>query len=187
MRPPLTKNIHLDEFKQYYWLKKELQAFCKQHGLSPTGSKEELTERIDEFLRTGTIIKPNRTLSRQNDKNIELSLDTVINENHRCSQEVRAFFKSIIGPTFHFSTYIQKFFKENIGKTYREAVEAWYEEEERKKDPSYQTKIGSQFQYNQFFRDYFSDPANKGRKRQDAIDAWNQIKKQPGSNKYVRS
>lgn len=187
MRPPLTKNIHLEEFKQYYWLKKELQAFCKNHGLSPTGSKEEITERIDEFLRTGTIIKPTRTLSRQNDKNIELSLETVINENHRCSQEVRAFFKSIIGPTFHFSTYIQKFFKENIGKTYREAVEAWYEEEERKKDPSYQTKIGSQFEYNQFFRDYFSDPENKGRKRQDAIDAWNQIKKQPGSNKYVRS
>src|SRR5690625_7579500 len=113
----------------------------------------------------------------------KLSFDTVITENYRCSQEVRAFFKSII-PKFHFSTYIQNYLKENVGKTYRDVVDAWYEEEERKKDPSYKKQIGSQFEYNQFTRDYFADPKNKGKKRGDAIKAWNEIKALPGSNKY---
>lgn len=112
----------------------------------------------------------------------ELSLDTIITENHRCSQVVRAFLKSGI-PKFHFSTYIQNYFKENVGKTYQDVVDAWYEEE-RKKDPSYKKQIGSQFEYNQFTRDYFAAPKNKGKKREDAIKAWNKIKELPGSNKY---
>lgn len=62
---------------------------------------------------------------------------------------------------------------------------AWYEEEERKKDPSYITKIGSQFEYNQFTRDFFADPENKEKKREDAIAAWTAIKKLPGENKYI--
>src|SRR5699024_9151930 len=70
----------------------------------------------------------------------------------RCSQNVRRFFRSII-PKFHFSTYIQNYFKNNVGKTYREVIDAWYEEEERKKDPSYKIKIAHQYEYNQFMRD----------------------------------
>jgi hypothetical protein len=72
-----------------------------------------------------------------------------------------------------------------VGKTYREVVNAWYEEEERKKDPSYEKEIGPQFEYNRFTRDYFADPKNKGKNREDAIKAWNTLKKLPGSNKYI--
>lgn len=108
----------------------------------------------------------------------------VITENHRCSQNVRAFFKTVI-PKFHFSTYIQNYFKNNVGKTYHDAVGAWYEEEERKKDPSYKSKIAPQFEYNQFIRDFFADINNKGKSRKEAIKAWHEIKKLPGSNKYT--
>lgn len=45
-------------------------------------------------------------------------------------------------------------------------------------------QIGSQFEYNQFTRDYFADPKNKDKNREDAIEAWNTIKVLPGSNKY---
>ncbi len=63
------------------------------------------------FLETGKIQKPmrKRSTSTKQLKLEELSLDTVITENHRCSQVVRAFFKSVI-PKFHFSTYIQNYF-----------------------------------------------------------------------------
>lgn len=124
-----------------------------------------------------------RSSSSKKIKLKELNLDTVITENHRCSQMVRAFFTSII-PNFHFSTYIQNYFKEHVGKTYRDAVKAWHEEEERKKDPSYKKQIGPQFEYNQFIRDYFADPKNKGKTRDDAINAWNAMKVLPGYNKY---
>lgn len=185
MRPELTRDLNVDDFRNFYYLKEELQTYCRKNGISASGSKIEITERIATFLETGKILKPMRKSSTSTKKVEleELSLNTIITENHRCSQEVRAFLKSVI-PKFHFSTYIQNYFKENVGKTYRDAVDAWYEEEVRKKDPSYKKQIGSQFEYNQFTRDYFADPKNKGKKRQDAIDAWNKIKVLPGSNKY---
>ncbi|SFC45247.1 hypothetical protein SAMN05443252_103464 [Bacillus sp. OV322] len=122
-------------------------------------------------------------MNKKTEPKVDLSLDTIISENHRCSQDVRAFFKSII-PNFHFSTYIQNYFKNNVGKTYRDVVDAWYEEEERKKDPSYKKNIAPQFEYNHFIRDFFADSKNKGKSREEAIEAWNEIKKLPGSNKY---
>lgn len=186
MRPALTKDIHVQTFKDYYWLKEELQLFCKQNGIRTSGSKLELTDRIETFLRTGEVKKPIRKRSgtKKAKTKDELSLDTVITENHRCSQHVRAFFKTII-PNFHFSTYIQNYFKENVGNTYHDVVQAWYEEGERKKDPSYKKTIAPQFEYNQFIRDFFADPANKGKSREDAIKTWNNIKQRPGSNKYT--
>ena len=183
MRPNLIKEMSIKDFKDYYWLKEELQNFCRENGMSASGSKLEISERIETFLMTGEIKKPLRKsrVIKNEEPQSELSLDTVITENHRCSQDVRAFFKSVI-PKFHFSTYIQNYFKNNIGKTYRDVVDAWYEEEERKKDPSYKKTIAPQFEYNQFIRDFFADPKNQGKSRDEAIEAWNKIKKLPGRN-----
>lgn len=186
MKPKLTKEIRVESFKEFYWLKEELQLFCRENGLSASGSKIEISDRIETFIRTGEIKKPirNSIVNKKLDPQVDLSLDTVITENHRCSQNVRAFFKTVI-PKFHFSTYIQNYFKNNVGKTYRDAVNAWFEEEERKKDPSYKKNIAPQFEYNQFIRDFFADPNNQGKSRNEAIEAWNEIKKLPGSNKYT--
>lgn len=186
MRANLTKDISIDSFKDFYWLKEELQSFCREIGISVSGSKIEISDRIETFLRTGEIKKPIRKVKINSKSEIQadLSLDTIISENHRCSQNVRAFFKTVI-PNFHFSTYIQNYFKNNIGKTYRDAVDAWYKEEERKKDPSYKKIIAPQFEYNQFIRDFFADINNQEKSREEAIEAWNNIKKLPGSNKYT--
>lgn len=186
LRPELTKELTKTDFQLYYWLKEELQAFCKKNGMSASGSKQEIAERISLFLETGEIQKPSRktTCIKSKPKQNDLSLETVITEYHRCSQEVRTFFKSEI-PNFHFSTYIQNYFKENVGKTYEDVVNAWHEEQQRLKDPAYKKEIAPQFEYNQFIRDYFADPNNQGKNRDDAIAAWKTIKKLPGSNKYV--
>lgn len=187
MRPNLTKEIPIEDFKNFYWLKKELEDFCKENEIYSYGPKIELTERIELFLINGTKIQKKtktkkKTSNKKGDSN-PLTLDTIITENHRCSQNVRLFFKSVI-PNFHFSTHIQNYFKENIGKTYKDALNEWNEEEKRKKDPSYKKNIGPQFEYNQFTHDYFKDPANKGKTRKDATNEWNIIKKLPGDNKY---
>lgn len=187
MRPNLTKDMKVEQFRNYYWLKEELQTFCRELEMSPAGSKIELTERIVHFLQTGERQKPLRKKQSARKKaclDAPLTLETVITEDHRCSQQVRAFFTSII-PTFHFSTYIQQFFKENAGKTYEDVVTAWYEEIERKKDPSYKkSRLAPQFEYNQFLRDYFADPKNKGKSREDAISAWKTVKSLPGDHTY---
>ncbi|MEG0471408.1 MAG: DUF6434 domain-containing protein [Solibacillus sp.] len=188
MRPNLTKDISVESFKDFYWLKEELQSFCRENGFSAAGSKIEISDRIETFLQTGEIKKSVRKsrVHKKLEPQLTLTLDTVITENHRCSQDVRAFFKSVI-PKFHFSTYIQNYFKNNIGKSYRDVVTAWIVEEERKKDPSYKKEIGPQFEYNQFIRDYFADQKNNGKSREEAIEAWNEIKQLSGSNKYEPS
>ena len=186
LRPLLTKELSVQDFRNFYWLKEELQAFCRDSEMSASGSKIEIADRIAIFLDTGEIQKPIRKAKPSSEKNtsVTLNLDTVISENHRCSQAVRAFFKSEI-PKFHFSAYIQNYFKENVGKTYRDVVNAWHEEAQRIKDPHYHKPIAPQFEYNQFIQDYFNDPKNNGHTREDAINAWYEIKKLPGSNKYI--
>lgn len=183
MKPYLKKGISLKDFKNYYWLKSELQIFCKENGLSQSGSKLEIANRIEYFISTGEIKSPIKKVNKKIKKNELLSLDTIISENHRCSQNVRYFFKSII-PNFHFSTYIQDYFRNNVGNTYQDVLNAWNEEELRKKEKSYKKEIGVQFEYNQFIRDYFADEKNKNKTRKDAINAWNEIKTIPGDNKY---
>ena len=186
MRPNLTKEISIKDYDEYYWLKEELQTFCRENGISASGSKMEISDRIKTYLQTGEIKEPirKRRVNKKIETKSELSLDTVITEDHRCSQDVRSFFKTVI-PKFHFSTYIQNYFKSNIGKTYRDVVDAWYEEEKRKKDPAYKKVIAPQFEYNRFIRDFFADPKNQGKSREEAIKLWNKIKRLPGSNKYI--
>lgn len=135
MRPPLTKSISLEDFQNFYWLKAELQTFCREHGLPASGSKIEITERISHYLHTGKILKnsSSQKVSKASLSYKQLSLQTIITNNHRCSEDVRAFFKEKIGANFRFTVALQKFFKENVGKTYEDALTFWYEENERKK------------------------------------------------------
>ncbi|MEC2987534.1 DUF6434 domain-containing protein [Bacillus cereus] len=187
MRPSLTKTISLTDFQNYYWLKAELQTFCREHGLPASGSKIEITERISHYLTTGKVLKNSSVpkVSKAPLSYKDLSLQTIITKNHRCSEDVRAFFKEKIETNFRFTVALQKFFKENVGKTYEDAITFWYEENERKRDPTYKTTISAQFEYNRFTRDFFKDPNNKGKAKADAIAAWNEMKAKPGSNVYV--
>nr|WP_318540569.1 DUF6434 domain-containing protein [Terribacillus saccharophilus] len=183
MRPELTRITNADDFLNYYWLKEELVQFCRENELPVSGSKMEITARIESFLRDGLIEKPKQKQSRRKKRSKEpLSRSTVITEDHRCSQDVRAFFKQEIGEHFHFSTYIQDYFRANIGKTYEDAINAWHEEQTRKQDPAYKKDIAPQFEYNRFIREFFSNPINKGKSRSQAVEAWNKKKSKPYSH-----
>ena len=45
-RPALSPELGADEFAAWYWLKHELQAFCRQQGWPASGSKAELMQRV---------------------------------------------------------------------------------------------------------------------------------------------
>lgn len=175
-RPDLDVGLRPEIFREYYYLKEELQAFCQEQGLAKSGSKAELNERIEHFLRTGEkLVKPmkkKRTLRTE-----ELTLESMIEENIVFSEVHRAFFKKELGDSFTFKVAFQNWLKQNAGKTYREAI-AIYPEIAAQKPK----KIDSQFEYNTYVRDFFSD--NKGRSLQEAIACWKYKKAQPGSNKY---
>ena len=178
-RPDLEKNMDADLFLSFYYLKEELIDFCRLNRLSTQGGKIEITDRIAHFLRTGErkqytvkrAVQRKRTLS-------ELSLNSIIEKNVKCSEVHRTFFKNQIGPTFRFNLRFQNWLKENSGKKYSDAIEA-YQNILNDKTP---TKIDRQFEYNTYIRDFFDD--NKNLNLQQAISCWKFKKSQPGHNKY---
>ena len=138
-RPKLNKELDAATFRSFYYLKQELADFCKGNGLPTSGSKAELTDRIVYFLDTGNVLKP--TAERKTVANIgTLTEDAVIEPNIVCSEKHRAFFREKIGKSFSFNVPFQKWLKANAGKTYGDAIRAYNQILEEKKQRK--TEIG---------------------------------------------
>ena len=190
-RPPLTKDLKSEDFRQYYFLKEELKDFCKNEGLKVNGSKNQLEERIIYYLDTGRSLddsrhienKDNYSKSKSNKAatSKEIRLDSILGENFKCSEDKREFFEKEIGKGFKFKVKFQKWLKSNPDKTYQDAINAYYELQNSKE----KTKIDKQFQYNQYIRDFFED--NDDRTLNDAIKCWKHKKSLKGHNKYEKS
>lgn len=181
-RPNLSKDLDEKTFRNYYYLKEELIAFCRENNLPVSGGKPELTDRIAHFLATGEIAKA--SVKRKKPTYVgPITENTTIEPEIIFSEKHRAFFKEKIGKSFSFNVLFQKWLKANAGKTYDEAINAYYQLLEEKKKSK--TAIGKQFEYNTYIRDFFEDNARKS--LQDAIKCWKYKKSLPGHNRYERS
>lgn len=178
-RPALNININSETLRSYYYLKEELVEFCRQEDLQTTGGKLELTERIAHYLDTGERLITKIKLSPGSGVG-ELSEDCLIENNFVCSEKHRKFFKEAIGRKFSFNVLFQNWLKENTGKTYKDAIIAYHQILEDKKNG--QTKIEKQFEYNTYIRDFFAH--NSGKTLDQAIKCWNYKKSLPGHNRY---
>lgn len=178
-RPALDRALDAETFRNFYYLKEELTAFCRQSGLPVSGGKRELTDRIAHFLATGEVLSAPKP-ARAKAVGQAITLETPIETPFVCSEQHRAFFRAQIGRGFSFNVGFQKWLKANAGKTYAEAVAAYYEilaQKKREKQP-----IDSQFEYNTYIRDFFAH--NPGRPLREAIACWKWKKSQPGHNRY---
>ena len=188
-RPTLNKNISIDDFKNFYWLKKELTDFCKKEKLSTQGGKIEIAQRIEHFLQSGQRLFPTRSSSKSTSsfdwKNSTLHLHTVITDNYKNSENVRAFFQKEIGPSFKFNVKFMNWMKANTGKTLADAINTWKEISNQEKNRSEPKKIAPQFEYNTYLRDALAD--NPNLKRKEAIALWKIKKSMRGDNKYRKS
>ena len=188
-RYKLTKDLTSAEFKEYYFLKEELKEFCRNEGLKVSGSKNQLEMRIIYYLDTGKSLdesknnsntnsnsnsnsKTNSNANSHDTNSQEITLDSILGENFKCSEDKREFFEDKIGKGFKFKVNFQKWLKVNPDKTYHDAINAYHELQSSNE----KTKIGKQFQYNQYIRDFFEDNEDKNYK-----------KSQKGHNKYERS
>lgn len=181
-RPKLEQNLDSNTFRNFYYLKEELTAFCREHGIPASGGKVELTERISRFLDTGEIIRPT-SVKRTRLEIGEITEASAIEADFVCSEKHRAFFKEKIGKGFSFNVAFQKWLKTNTGKTYGQAIEAYYEILEEKKKGK--TAIDRQFEYNTYIRDFFSE--NAGKTLEEAIKCWNYKKSLRGHNRYEKA
>lgn len=184
-KPVLHKALDPEIFRDFYYLKEELVAFCREEGLPLSGGKQEITERIVRYLETGEKIDSYHRKKKRKESGEPsiITNDSLIEENLTCSERHRAFFRESIGKSFRFNVAFQNWLKANSGKTYGEAVEAYYRIQNEKK--TQKTTIGKQFEYNSYIRDFFED--NKGKQLPDAIRCWKYKKSLPGFNRYEKS
>lgn len=181
-RPPLDKQLDSKIFRSFYYLKEELVAFCKENGLPTSGGKVEIADRIAHFLDTGCVL-PAQTVPKRATVTGTLTEDAIIEPNFVCSETHRAFFREQIGKPFTFHVAFQKWLKSNAGKTYREAIIAYHQITEDKKQGK--TQIDRQFEYNTYIRDFFAD--NQGKTLEDGIRCWKYKKQLQGHNRYERA
>ncbi len=165
-RPNLNKKICIKDFKDFYWLKEELVAFCREVGISYTGGKIDITNRIEEYLKTGNVIKNIASKTTREQKLLKptkpITQDTIIGIEHRTYKEKKEFLQSVIGKQFHYTVHLLEWFKKNTGKkTYLDFINEWYKEQKLKKNPNYIKEIGPQFEYNTYIRDFLKDNPNK--------------------------
>ncbi|MGL4488835.1 MAG: DUF6434 domain-containing protein, partial [Rhizobiaceae bacterium] len=109
-RPPIETVKSSAELKDWYWLKTEVMNHARMLGLSTSGGKFEIIDRIADFLdgKPGSVPRPRRTgvaskVSGLDWHSASLSSATIITANYRNTQNVRRFFIAEIGRHFSFS------------------------------------------------------------------------------------
>jgi SAP domain-containing new25 len=166
-RPELSIGLPAKEFAAWYWLKEELVAFCRMNGVSPSGTKLELVERIKTFLEGKPVRAKTSIMRRLGAMPPDFTLDTVIGEGWRCNPHLGAFLREATDGSFRFNAEVRKLIHHGHGKSLADVVACYRKSvlPGRKK-----AAIPTQLEYNQHFQDYFQ--ANPGATREQAIAAW---------------
>ena len=196
-RPDLGHIPDAATFRDWYWLKAELVAFCRARGLSYAGSKAEIAERIAHHLdddgHHGPEARPpkpafrqrkgaQRASSRVNWAHLNITPETVITESYRNGPNARAFFQAQIGPRFRFNIAFMEWMRGNCGKTMADAVEAWLRIERLRKQGE-KAPIPEGNQYNRYLRDFFA--ANPARSLAEARTCWLAKRARRGPVRYA--
>ncbi|CAE7793818.1 unnamed protein product [Symbiodinium sp. CCMP2456] len=185
-RPKLTAKLDAKTFGRCYWEVKELTDFCREQGLSVTGLKADKARRVEIFLQSGRkeASSPRSSSSGSRDSALPggITLKTPV-RNYNNDAITRTFFQKHCGEGFRFNDYLRGFAKAvPKGKpvTYGDLVNGWKAAEDKRAHGM--TRIGKQFEYNQFARDFFAANASSG--RQDMMSAWKTVRSFQGPNTY---
>lgn len=168
-RGRLTTSTSAQDFRDFYWLKRELQDFCRSQSLSTSGGKRELADRIEAFLASGKRLAPARTREPA---------------GFKCTQELRTYFETHVSPQFRFTVTLQSYIKAHPGITLAEIAAEWRREHAARQAGTFKPAIAPQFEFNQFTRDFHADPRNAGKTRKDCLAAWKRTRERRGDNKY---
>lgn len=176
----LNANMSLEEFRNGYWYRKELEDFCKENSIPILNGKIEISENIERFLTKKTTKQKIIISKSKSPQKLPKSLNETMPSNYSSSELYREFFKKHIGNHFHFTAYMMRYRKNNPDISFQDFINEWTAEYERRKDSKYKPPIMKSTQYNQYVRDFFG--ANPDKSLQDCIKCWN-WKKEQGSTK----
>ncbi len=186
-RPKLNSKISIEDFKDFYWYKEELIEFCRDKGLKTSGGKIEISQRIENYLKTGQKTSKSEKVKTKAQSNFDwqnekLSLKTIITDNYKNTKNVRLFFENQIGKKFKFNVEFMHWMKTNRGKNLEDAVKQWILISNEMRANKKEKQIAPQFEYNTYIRDFLKD--NPDKTFYDAIACWKVKKSKSGDNKY---
>jgi Domain of unknown function (DUF6434)/SAP domain-containing new25 len=190
-RPPIERVKKGAELKDWYWLKTELMNHARMLGISTSGGKFEIIDRIADFLDGMLGSKPPKRTTGKAPKiagfdwhGAPLSRATQIAANYRNTQNVRRFFTAETGRHFSFNIAFMAWMKANVGKTLGEAAAEWQRVHALTKAGE-KPAIPFHNQFNAYVCAFFED--NPGRPIGDARHFWRLKRSLPGHNRYERS
>jgi hypothetical protein len=168
--------IGLLEEPLYYLHVKELQEICKQLHLPFQDKKLLLINCIIQFILTGKVIDslviPKKSRAQKGVK-YPFALDTyMLYGAYKNDAKARAFFKSIIGPHFHFTVYgldwLQERWMQGNPPTYQEFITFWKNEYEARKVKG--KMIKKEWAYMRFVQQYMLEYPHAG--QEEINKAW---------------
>ena len=181
-RPLLSEKLTAEQFRAWYWLKKELQAFCRTHGLCGSGSKEALTARVLAHL-SGHPCPPEDAAAarpiRQAMPHL-LTDATVITAGWRLNAALRSFFVQHTPPGFRFNQALRDVLAQPNGRTLGQALEIY-----RASLQAPRPEIRRQFQFNQHIRDFFA--RHPDATHAQALQAWREKRQSPQTLEFPSS
>ena len=164
-RPSLSKNLSELEFRRWYWLKSELIAFCREHGVSSAGAKEQIAEKVAAHLG-GRALSQFVTARRKSGKMpSEFSLDTLIGEGWRFTYKLRDFFVLHCGSGFRVNEPLRELMATGQGRPLSDAIALYHSSATKPKRP-----IAKQFEYNRHIQAFIAN--NPGATHEEAVAAW---------------
>lgn len=187
-RPDFSDIKSGKEFNRWYWLKSELVQICKMSGLTHTGYKFLLRDRIMYALDNEGALMPMPPKQKKQSKfdwaNEDLELRTLISDNVSFGPNFRSFLQDHIGNKFVCHSDFMDWVKANVGKTLGDAVEQWHILENRKNDPTFKRNIAAHNMLAQYVRDYSEN--NAGANMKEILRRWKIKKQMPTEDGFVR-
>ena len=178
-------SLTVEKFKSTYFYKTELVQLCRKYGLPTYGTKAELNTYILKYLSgvPSSDIKPARSLIHQKALTADkIKLDTpLVGSGFKFNSGSRQFFCNYFGTT-HFSftkqmaALMRKAERENDTEiTVGDLIEFLNRGEKQKVINSPEE---STYQWNNFVKDFFSDPVTAKYTNKMAVAAilWNKVK-----------
>lgn len=160
-RPKIESISSGPELRKWYWRKDELADHARALGVSPSGAKFDILDRIAHFLDTGKKLRPKtagpKPKSAFDWHKAPLSPATVITDSYKNTQNVRRFFKAECEESFKFNTAFMEWMKGNAGKTLADACAAYREMKAQASKPGFESEIKRHNQFNQYTRDFLKD------------------------------
>ena len=175
-RPTLDARLDPHLFRDHYWLKSELAAFCRSQGLRTDGPKTILAHRVEASLR-GEPPASEPAPRRNTAMPATFTRSTVIGPGWRCSQDLRAFFTAEMGRPFHFDGVMRARIHDGFGVTLGQILD----EAVCGVRSVSTSEIAPQFEYNRFVRAFRA--ASPGARHQQVVTAWRAYRNIPVSER----